>query len=292
MRILVATDGSVDGTRAVTLVAAQAWPTGTRIHVLVVDDGDVAASEVLGGEPPIVDTWDAGAEELAQIAHRAGQAIREAGWEVVADVVQGEAPGTIVAEGARLDATLIVVGSRGRSGLQAALGSVSASVVDRAGRSVLVARTDRPFQRVLLADDGSDGAAAGRRIVAQWPAFARTRIGVACVAPLGAPLLPAIGPATWWPGADDYEEAAGASRAARARILERAVDELAVAGRDVTPLAHEGDPTSELLEAAAGHDADLIVLGPHGEAGLSRLVLGNVARDVLQRARCSVLVAR
>ena len=39
-------------------------------------------------------------------------------------------------------------------------------------------------------------------------------------------------------------------------------------------------------------DADLIALGTHGRTGLSRLLLGSVARNVLNHAPCSVLIAR
>ena len=51
----------------------------------------------------------------------------------------------------------------------------------------------------------------------------------------------------------------------------------------------DGDAATEILAAANASNADLIVVGTHGRTGLQRLVLGSVARNVLQHARCSVL---
>lgn len=60
--------------------------------------------------------------------------------------------------------------------------------------------------------------------------------------------------------------------------------------------AHEfyegGDPATEILKAASTWSADLIVVGSHGRGGVSRLVLGSVAEEVMRRARCPVLVVR
>jgi nucleotide-binding universal stress UspA family protein len=54
----------------------------------------------------------------------------------------------------------------------------------------------------------------------------------------------------------------------------------------------EGDPRDVILQAAADVHADLIVIGTHGRRGLSRLLLGSVAEDILRRAPCPVLTVR
>jgi len=54
----------------------------------------------------------------------------------------------------------------------------------------------------------------------------------------------------------------------------------------------EGDPATVIVETAQVTDADLIVMGTHGRAGLTRLVMGSVAEDVLRRAACPVLTVR
>jgi len=54
----------------------------------------------------------------------------------------------------------------------------------------------------------------------------------------------------------------------------------------------EGDPAVVIVETAQETDADLIVMGTHGRAGLTRLVMGSVAEEVLRHAPCPVLTIR
>lgn len=54
----------------------------------------------------------------------------------------------------------------------------------------------------------------------------------------------------------------------------------------------DGDARDAILGAAKAVHADLIVIGTHGRRGLSRLLLGSVAEDVLRRAPCPVLAVR
>jgi|SRR5579884_3144854 nucleotide-binding universal stress UspA family protein len=54
----------------------------------------------------------------------------------------------------------------------------------------------------------------------------------------------------------------------------------------------EGAPAEEILSAAQTMKADLIVMGTHGRTGLSRLLMGSVAEQVLRKAPCPVLTVR
>lgn len=54
----------------------------------------------------------------------------------------------------------------------------------------------------------------------------------------------------------------------------------------------EGDAATEIVRVAEEIKSDLIVLGTHGRTGLSRLLLGSVAEQVLRRAPCPVLTVR
>lgn len=68
--------------------------------------------------------------------------------------------------------------------------------------------------------------------------------------------------------------------------------ELALAGTAV-PWSFEvrhGDPATELLRAAADHDAAWIVIGRHGHRRLARLVLGSVTNRLVRHADRPVLV--
>jgi nucleotide-binding universal stress UspA family protein len=53
-----------------------------------------------------------------------------------------------------------------------------------------------------------------------------------------------------------------------------------------------GDPRDTIVATAKTIDADLIVMGTHGRRGLSRVVMGSVAEDVMRNAPCPVLVVR
>jgi nucleotide-binding universal stress UspA family protein len=54
----------------------------------------------------------------------------------------------------------------------------------------------------------------------------------------------------------------------------------------------EGDPAPEILRAARESHCDLIVLGTQGLTGLTRLLVGGVAEDVLRKAPCPVLIVK
>jgi nucleotide-binding universal stress UspA family protein len=54
----------------------------------------------------------------------------------------------------------------------------------------------------------------------------------------------------------------------------------------------EGDPVTEILRVAAEQRADFIVLGTHGRTGVTRLVMGSVAENVVRQATCPVVIAK
>jgi nucleotide-binding universal stress UspA family protein len=60
----------------------------------------------------------------------------------------------------------------------------------------------------------------------------------------------------------------------------------------VVHLLLDGDPATVILETAANHGADLIVLGTHGRSGVGRLLMGSVAEKVLRKANCPVLIVK
>lgn len=57
-------------------------------------------------------------------------------------------------------------------------------------------------------------------------------------------------------------------------------------------IALPGDPRDAILQVANELHVDLIVMGTHGRRGVSRLVLGSVAEEVVRRAPCPVLTVR
>ena len=54
----------------------------------------------------------------------------------------------------------------------------------------------------------------------------------------------------------------------------------------------EADPATAIVQTATELRADLIVIGTHGRTGLSRLLMGSVAEQVIRNATCPVLTAK
>lgn len=295
MRVLVAVDGSDPAGVAVDLVADVAWPAGTGI---LVAEAVESGAGLFGGPWPAIAMVQADSLE-AEIRAQANRAVDEVGGRlarpglnVEAIVLRGR-PATAIVDRARgMRADLIVVGSRGHGTIESMLlGSVSTEVIDRAPAPVLVAR-GRRIERVVLGWDGSSCALRAADLVRTWPIFAGSTVRVVSVADVEVP---------WWtgfpePGSPEpmpiYLEAANASRSQHDQLARDMTAELQAAGLNVEADRREGDAATEILAAASASNADLIVIGTHGRTGLARIVLGSVARKVLQHATCSVLIVR
>lgn len=62
--------------------------------------------------------------------------------------------------------------------------------------------------------------------------------------------------------------------------------------KGLTAEAVPGAPAPTILQKAEDEGFDLIVMGTHGRTGLSHLVLGSIAENVVRRAHCPVLTVR
>jgi len=135
--VLLATDGS-EPSAAATEVVAQ-WPifAGTRVHVLSVA---TAVAQDADGSPSTA-TRDAETTRQLHIAERAAHRLRDVGRAADAHVRNGDAAARIDAFAEAESIDLVVLGSRGRTGLRRTfLGSVARDVLSSAATSVLVVR--------------------------------------------------------------------------------------------------------------------------------------------------------
>jgi nucleotide-binding universal stress UspA family protein len=163
-------------------------------------------------------------------------------------------------------------------------------LADQARQSVLVARGPS-VSRVLVAADGSEGAARIPDALASWAAF-RGFPGIALsVAPVSSPAfelmvsLYTMGDAS----AKQQREELLAQYRAHADAMAKRLD---AAGIPAVAEVRVGDAAQEIVNAGKEHQADLIITGSRSLHGVDRLLLGSVARNVLQHAHASVLVVR
>lgn len=78
------------------------------------------------------------------------------------------------------------------------------------------------------------------------------------------------------------------------RLAEQAVGQLqsGFPGWKITPAAAVNSPVWAIVDRAAAWEADLVVLGAHGQSCCARALLGSVARRVLLDVSCSIRIAR
>lgn len=155
-RILVATDFSEPSDAALDCARALAAPMGASLHLLhVLEDSRVSGSfgsEVyyLADSPAARTTRLKEAQE--QLAHRI-TADDRARLRATTEVIFGSAASTIVEYAADNEFNLIVMGTRGRSGIAHLLmGSVAEAVVRRASCPVLTLRAAREPVQQPVAD--------------------------------------------------------------------------------------------------------------------------------------------
>lgn len=138
-----------------------------------------------------------------------------------------------------------------------------------------------PPRRILVAYDLSKPAGAAWRHAAALAARCGAVLELAYVEP-------------WLP-----EAAAGPGGAfgPSPRLTPRRVKELretirAKVGDGVKIVVSEGPPASGILRLARARGADMIVVGTHGRRGLSRIIMGSVAEEIVRSSHVPVLVAR
>lgn len=146
--VLYAFDGS-DNARRALAEGAERFPGRPAVVATVWRSAERAASAARAALPDevikqAVSAMDDTSEEQALETASAGMEIlREAGVEAAARAVRSTAPtwSALVELAGELDAETIVLGTRGRSGLRAALlGSVSSGVLEHSAVPVLVVR--------------------------------------------------------------------------------------------------------------------------------------------------------
>ncbi|MGY6412377.1 MAG: universal stress protein [Alkalilacustris sp.] len=214
--------------------------------------------------------------------------LRAAGLDVAIDIrAAGQPADEILAAAAEHSADLVVIGSRGQSQLRGLfLGSTAREVIRRADRPVRLewinatpegtaaacarACTGR-LERLLLATDFSPAAAPAEAAAVALASGRRVDL-VHVVTEADRARLPR------WP--------------AMARGgLDAIAAEVAAAGGSAEVHLLEGPPPQVIAELAEARDAQLIVVGKHGQGRLQSALIGSTAATLCEIARRPVLIS-
>ena len=276
-KVLACTDDSPasQGAGRVALDLAQAC--GGRVLLLHILEFfpyvEYPQPDALGLPPPVAQDFLAWREQAAkEHLENWQQEASEQGVELEGLLrVGGPAHAEIVAAGEELQPDLIVMGRRGKSGLERLLvGSVTARVIGHTSRKVMVAPRDTilTLNRLLLASDGSPASQAAcqeARTIAQ-----RTEAHLTAVTATHGDL--------------DPKRAKDLVKHLTAEAHQRNIT--------LNTLTPGGQPDEAIIQVATAKRIDLIIMGSHGRTGLKRLFLGSVAERVIGQAPCPVLVVK
>jgi nucleotide-binding universal stress UspA family protein/nitrite reductase/ring-hydroxylating ferredoxin subunit len=252
-RIVVATDGSDSAETAETIASTLASIGGANLTIAHAYGNPERANEAVARAEQIADREGA-RHELALSAEPPADAIL-----MTADEKEAE---------------LIVIGSVGFSTSDQLFGSVSRRVVTHAPCDVLLTRARTigehekpapPYRRILIATDGSSTADRA----------ARKGFVLANALKASVTLLFVGHPKTGELVLQDTVATIGSETGVTSAIEIRS-----------------GDPSDEIVDAAASEGFDLVVIGNRGMTGAKAAMLGSVPRDVAESAPCDVLVAR
>lgn len=144
------------------------------------------------------------------------------------------------------------------------------------------------YRHILIATDGSD--LAGKALV-QGLSLAKTLASQVTVVTVTEPWATQVmGEAAIAFPFEEYEKAVSANAA---EILSKASEASSKAGVCCTKVhVKERHPAEGILETAKTRTCDLIVMASHGRRGLTRLLLGSQAHNVVTQSPIPVLICR
>ena len=290
-RIIVGVDGSEQSQAALGWALGQAELVGADLVLAHTWNPDSYATPAMAGVVP--DMIQAGAlndeaEDLAQawlddlVAATAARTTAS----VSGVLASGSPAGHILDLSAQ--ATMVVVGNRGRGGLRSALlGSTSQQIAHHAQCPVVVVRDSAAAtaNQVVVGVDGSPTS-----LVALREAFAQAKLR-------GASLLMVHAWSTSFAGtlgiSGQYFDRVRASEVDEGwALLNQSLAELKATDQSVEIIERleQGSPAAAIIEASK--EAVLTVVGSRGRGGFAGLVLGSVSGSVLAHADSAVMVIR
>ena len=285
-KILVPTDFSEHATHAVAEAAKLAKPFGATVHLLHVVQLPLLPANPEA--PPIpMAFWQEmrshARERLTPVQKRLEAEGVRCETEVIEDV-----PGFAIAAAAeRTHADLIVMGSRGLTGIKhALLGSVAERTLRAAPCPTLIVKgADVRLRTIVVPMDFSPAA---QQALEAAKSLAKTA-GPAHLVLVHAYYVPVELEQYLVSHDDPFFERVSKGVT---KDLEAILMGLSDAGFSAEYVARPGVPETVILDAVKEKKADLIAMGTHGRRGLRHLLLGSVAEHVVRAAECPVLTVR
>ncbi|HSM57707.1 MAG TPA: universal stress protein [Candidatus Sulfomarinibacteraceae bacterium] len=273
MRILIATGGSPHSDKAVRLGGAIASVVGTGPTVLTVVKSQ------------------ANVPEARRRLEHALTLLPETGEDPDTQIRFGDAAAQILAEAEVGEYQLIVVGERSQHRLLSRLLSpTSERVIAQARCPVLVAKSVvEDFNRILVCDSGANDESLLERFTAQFSRLLTPQTEVTVLH-----VMSQIGAA---PGVRGWQLRADAESLIDAHTpegerLEHNLELLEQSQAHSEPKVRHGRVVDEILAESECDEYDLIVIGAHRAHGWQRLLLDDIAHQVIRAAERPVLVMR
>ena len=282
MRVIVATDGSIDARTAAQWLAD--FPLAADCRVLLVGVVSVPPSPI--DIPTVTAFKDALMEDARGGVEALVPFFKGRVASVETRVLIGDPRHEIVRLAHDSSADLVVVGARGLGAMASALlGSVSLAIARHAACAVLVVRPNpRPLRSAAVALDGSAASDHAARFFAGLPLPAT--LVVRLVGVVAPPPVPRTAPRAV---IASLQDAITRITNDRRRVLAAALDRVAKCFPGQPTQELPVGPPAETLERMSS-DVDLLVVGARGLGPVKRLLLGSVSERVLRDAACPVLI--
>jgi len=253
------------------------------VHVLDVPKPPAFLRPLLPGAEHVLENAREGALQRLRALSESLPSVRKR-----LEVREGKATERIAEVASEMDADLVVVGEHGqRRGLRDVLGSTAEQLVHASPVPVLLARGqgEAAPQRLLVPIDESP---MGERVL-EWARLLGERFGAQVMVfhVLNARLLWQMRLVS---SERKWQELGEEMQRGAVDWLRERVRAAGFASDAVETHVALGEPSHEILAAAARHGADLIVLGSHGAGAFERVVIGSVTRAVMRGAFSPVLV--
>jgi nucleotide-binding universal stress UspA family protein len=287
--ILVPTDFSEHAEAAFDRALALAKAASGVVHLLHAYEiplGTIPPYGVAIPESVLAGVRDAAARRL----EKAGARAEAAGVRCERHLMQSS-PSIAIAESARtLGADLVVMGTRGNTGLKhVLLGSVAERTVRTSPCPVLTLKSDSAgdaaWRRILVPLDFSKPSEVALDLAIELARENQGEVQLLHAYELPVSVTMAYGvaiPQTVWEGVQE----AGAQR------LSEAADKVEKAGARVSMAQRTAPAADAIVETAATAHSDIIVMSTRGLTGLKHVLLGSVAERVLRTAPCPVLTLK